>query len=83
MTLLTATLILGMITITGLLVWRLGFPSAPTLPAEIPLPPGQVLTGYAQGSGWVVLIAQDEEGQVVHLLRPGASEIHQSVRVRP
>jgi len=82
-TALTVVLMLGMIVIVGLMVWRLGpRPAAPTLPAEIALPAGERLTGYAQNPDWTVLITTDEAGtQRLHLARPGSSEIHQTVTI--
>lgn len=83
-TALTLTLTLGMIVIVGLLAWRLtsGAP-APLLPDEIVLPAGERLTGYAQNPGWTVLITDDEDGrQRIHLVRPGAGAIHQTVEIR-
>lgn len=85
-TVLTLTLTVGMIVMVGLFVWRLGggpaTPRVPVLPAEIPLPAGETLTGYAQNPDWVVLITSDEAGtQRLHLLRPGSSEIHQTTRI--
>ncbi len=82
-TALTVVLMLGMIVIVGLMVWRLGpRPSAPSLPAEISLPEGERLTGYAQNPDWTVLITTDEaDTQRLHLLRPGSSQIRQTVTI--
>lgn len=79
---LTVVLMLGMIIIVGLMVWRLG-PRAttPALPAEIALPAGERLTGFARNPDWTVLITTDAQGiQRLHLLRPGG-EIHQTVTI--
>ena len=82
-TALTVVLILGMIVIVGLMVWRLGpRPSAPALPEEVILPDGERLTGYAQNPDWTVLITTDPAGnQRLHLLRPGSTEIQQTVAI--
>lgn len=82
-TALTVVLIVGMIVIVGLMVWRLGPRGVgPALPAEIALPAGERLTGYAQNPDWTVLITSDDAGtQRLHLVRPGTTDIHQSVAI--
>lgn len=83
-TLLTWVLILGTVTITGLLAWRMTrTEAAPPAPREIALPAGQTLQSYAIGPDWTVLIAEDAAGApVAHFLRTGRDRIEQSVPIR-
>ncbi len=61
---LTATLIVGVITIVGLLVIRLGAtPPAPQLPAEVRLPAGETATAVTFGRGWVAVVSVDAGGR--------------------
>jgi hypothetical protein len=64
-TLLTATLILGVITIVVLLVirlWALAPTPAPALPAEIALPAGETARAVTLGTGWVAVVTVDAAG---------------------
>ena len=62
-TALTLTLILGVITIVGLLVTRLPLPGAamapPTLPAHLALPEGTTPYAFTQGTGWVAVVTTE------------------------
>ena len=63
-TLLTATLIVGVIATVGLLVIRLSMlPSAPGLPAEIALPPGESARAVTLGEGWIAVVTVDAAGR--------------------
>lgn len=65
MTLLTATLILGVITVVALLVIRLAAlkPEAPPmLPAQINLPKGERTQAVTLGTGWIAVVTSDAEG---------------------
>ena len=63
-TALTATLILGVITIVVLLVIRLSsLDPAPGLPPEIALPPGERAEAVTLGSGWIAVVTVDAAGQ--------------------
>ena len=56
-TALTATLILGVITIVVLLVIRLGPLAAPvSLPRELALPPGESARAVTLGEGWIAVV---------------------------
>lgn len=63
-TALTLTLILGVITIVGLLVTRLPLPGAamapPTLPASLALPEGTQPYAITHGTGWVAVVTTDD-----------------------
>lgn len=63
-TVLTATMILGLITIVALLVIRLNAPSpAPLLPAAIALPDGARAEAVTMGRGWVAVVT--DRGQIL------------------
>ncbi|MSU88599.1 hypothetical protein GE300_03065 [Rhodobacteraceae bacterium 2CG4] len=84
-TALTAVMMIGMVIVVGLLVWRLGGFGAPRmtavdLPAQIALPAGERLTGFARNPDWLVLITETPDGQRLHLAAPDGS-IRQSVEI--
>ncbi len=60
-TVLTATMILGVAAIVILLVIRLQTPSAPFVPDAIVLPAGVTATAYTQGTGWIAIVTSDDE----------------------
>lgn len=64
-TALTATLILGVITIVALLVIRLSAlePAAPGLPAQLSLPAGERAEAVTLGATWVAVVTVDAEGR--------------------
>ncbi|HET9069931.1 MAG TPA: DUF6476 family protein [Amaricoccus sp.] len=63
-TLLTATLIVGMATIVGLLAVRLtSTGDAPALPATITLPPGERAGAVTFGSDWLAVVTVDGSGR--------------------
>ena len=60
-TVLTATMIVGLIVITGLLVTRLGREPAPVaLPEVISLPDGARATAVTRGAGWYAVVTDDD-----------------------
>ncbi len=64
-TALTATLIVGMALVAGLLVWRLvSFEtmSAPALPPSLALPAGEVARAVTLGTGWIAVVTRDAAG---------------------
>lgn len=64
-TLLTATLIFGVITVVILLVIRLGSLSeqaGPSVPPEITLPAGEEARAVTLGKGWVAVVTADRAG---------------------
>ena len=80
-TVLTATMIVGLLVITGLLVTRLqrADPPAPALPDTITLPAGVRATAFTQGTGWYAVVTDD--GRV--LIYDGASgALRQEVELR-
>jgi uncharacterized protein DUF6476 len=61
-TVLTATMIIGVVTIITLLVIRLqGDPSTTPLPAEITLPDGTKATAFTQSGDWYAVITAGNE----------------------
>ncbi|MCB2110120.1 MAG: hypothetical protein H6895_06695 [Defluviimonas sp.] len=65
-TALAATMILGLITIIGLLVTRLPgkAPARPALPASIALPAGVTAEAVTMGRGWVAVVTGGNEIRV-------------------
>ncbi|MBT8457614.1 MAG: hypothetical protein HKO95_07460 [Rhodobacteraceae bacterium] len=59
-TVLTATMILGVLAIVVLLVIRLQAPAPPALPASITLPDGATATAFTQGDGWFAVVTADD-----------------------
>lgn len=71
MTVLTATMILGLVTIIGLFVTKFMGATAPTpvLPAEISLPAGEKAQAFTKGRNWLAVVTVDESGQErIHIL---------------
>jgi uncharacterized protein DUF6476 len=61
-TVLTASMIIGVVTIIALLVIRLqADPSALVLPAEITLPNGTKALAFTQANDWYAVITTDDE----------------------
>ncbi len=58
-TVLTATMILGVLAIATLLVIRLQRPDA-ALPQAIALPPGATATAFTQGADWIAVVTGDD-----------------------
>ena len=61
-TVLTITMIAGVLTISALLVIRLqtpALPAAPVLPEEITLPARTTAQGFSRGEGWLAVITTD------------------------
>jgi hypothetical protein len=60
-TLLTATMITGVIIIIGLLVMRLNAPmAAVSLPDRLELPDGSTATAFTKGIGWYAVVTSDQ-----------------------
>jgi len=58
-TILTATMIIGLVVIVTLIVIRYRDQSAP-LPDSITLPSGAVATAYTQGRDWYAVVTEDD-----------------------
>ena len=60
-TVLTVTMILGVITVVGLLVIRMPqFNAAPVLPASLTLPDGATAAAVTMGTGWIAVVTTDD-----------------------
>jgi len=64
-TLLTATLIVGVITVVALLVIRLSALQRPplALPPEVALPAGETARAVTRGDGWLAVVTTDAAGR--------------------
>lgn len=60
-TVLTATMILGVLVIIALLVIRLQTPGLPPLPDHITLPDGTRPTAFTRGPDWVAVVSDNNE----------------------
>lgn len=81
MTTLTATMIIGLITMIYLLVTRLpGSDPAPALPANIALPDGARAEAVTLGRGWVAVVTDQDE---IIVLDAKSGRIRQRVKIAP
>lgn len=65
-TVLTATLIIGVITVVGLLVirlWSFDPTPPPALPAAVALPAGESARAVTMGTGWIAVVTVDGGGR--------------------
>ena len=70
-TILTATMILGLLTIVGLFVIKFMGPATArlTLPDEITLPAGENAQAVTQGANWIGVVTVDDSGnERIHIL---------------
>lgn len=73
-TTLTVAMILGLVTITGLLVTRLGSaPSLPQLPASVILPEGSTPAAVTFAQTWLVVVT--EGGEILLYDRAGGPPV--------
>lgn len=78
-TLLTATMILGLIAIVALLVTRLPRGEAPLpLPNAITLPGGARATAFTQGADWYAVVTQEDE---ILIFDRATGALRQTVRI--
>ncbi|WP_093966927.1 DUF6476 family protein [Actibacterium lipolyticum] len=59
-TVLTATMIAGLLVIIALIVIRFSGESRVSLPDEITLPDGATATAFTQGAGWYAVVTADQ-----------------------
>jgi hypothetical protein len=79
-TVLTATMILGLLVIVGLLVTRFwSGPEMPPLPDAISLPEGARATAFTQGEGWYAVVTED--GRILIYDR-GTGALRQTVGIQ-
>jgi Flp pilus assembly protein protease CpaA len=77
---LTATMIVGVITVVGLLVTRM--PSAstgPTVPAELSLPAGTEARAVTMGGSWIAVVTSDDR----ILIFNSDGSLRQEVQITP
>lgn len=74
---LTLTLILGVITIVGLLVTRLPLPQAASFPEKLALPAGAEPQAITKGEGWFAVVTRD--GRI--LIFDAAGRLTQEVQI--
>ena len=60
-TILTVTMIGGVLTVVGLLVMQFGAMNAIPLPDEIELPDGSAAVAFTQGSDWFAVVTDADE----------------------
>ncbi|SLN31365.1 hypothetical protein PSM7751_01353 [Pseudooceanicola marinus] len=60
-TTLLVVMILGLITLVGLVVIRFAHPPAPAMPAEITLPAGARAEAVTRGRGWTAVVTADQQ----------------------
>lgn len=79
-TVLTATMIVGVLVITGLLVTRLqrADTPAPALPAAITLPEGMTARAVTMGGDWYAVVTTDDR---IVIFDRATDKIRQTVRI--
>ncbi len=83
-TVLTATMILGFLTIIAMLVITLTRgPAATALPGTISIPAGETAQAFTQGSGWIAVVTRDGTGQQrIRILSAQTGAEQQVIEVR-
>lgn len=81
-TVLTLTLIGGVITITALIVTRMpqAMGAGPVLPAEIALPEGATARAVTFGTGWIAVVTTDNR---ILILDAGTGALRQEMAILP
>lgn len=79
-TVLTLTMIFGLLTIIGLIVMRFTGEVQPPLPAEIVLPDGSKAQSFTVGSDWAAVVTQDD--RIIIFDREDYS-IRQTIQILP
>ncbi len=82
-TVLTGTMIVGVVVIIGLLVMRInGKPapvaSGPALPASIALPEGAHATAFTMGKGWYAVVTDGDE---ILIYDADSGELRQTIQI--
>jgi len=78
-TVLTATMILGLLSIVVMLVIRLQAPaSAPPLPETITLPSGATAAAFTQGPTWYAVVTRDDR---ILIFDRATGEIRQEIAI--
>lgn len=82
-TVLTVTMILGLIIVIGLLVTRLSQikpPPTPLLPADIHLPAGTIARAVTLGQGWIAVVTDKDE---ILILDGATGALRQRLTITP
>ncbi|PHQ97611.1 MAG: hypothetical protein COB40_03840 [Marinosulfonomonas sp.] len=78
-TVLTATMIIGLLTIVALFVIRFSSDRVSiTIPDEIPLPDGARATAFTRGSNWYAVVTDSDE---ILIFDGATNELRQTVKV--
>ncbi|PHQ94305.1 MAG: hypothetical protein COB39_13925 [Marinosulfonomonas sp.] len=80
-TVLTGTMIVGVVVIIGLIVMRITNPPAIVpLPASISLPDGSRATAFTRGSNWYAIVTDQDE---ILIFDPKTGDLRQTLKIRP
>ncbi len=80
-TVLTGTMIVGVVVIIGLIVMRITNPPASVpLPASITLPDGTRATAFTRGSNWYAIVTDQDE---ILIYDPKTGDIRQTIKIQP
>jgi len=82
-TILTGTMIVGVVVIIGLLVMRINskpapVPAGPDLPASITLPEGAHATAFTMGKGWYAVVTDRDE---ILIYDADSGELRQTIQI--
>lgn len=77
-TVLTATMILGVVVLIALVVIRLPGTNRPPLPDSITLPSGTTATAFTRGAGWYAVVTQDQR---ILILDAKTGDLRQEIRI--
>jgi len=79
-TVLTGTMIVGVVVIIGLLVMRINAkPAAPALPESITLPDGTTASAYTVGNGWYAVVTTDDK---ILIFDRENGEVRQTIEIK-
>lgn len=76
-TALTATMMLGLVVVVGLLVTRLSHKPA-VMPDTITLPDGKTATAFTRGDTWFAIVTSDNE---ILIYNRSSGELQQTVQI--
>jgi len=79
-TVLTAVMILGIVTVTALLVIRLQSPIPPALPETIDLPDGATAVGFTVAPNWYAVVTADDR---ILVFERRTGKLHRTIEVTP
>ena len=77
-TILTATMILGLLAIFTVLVMRFSTDASAPLPSEITLPDGAKATAFTQGPDWYAVVSVENE---ILIFSRATGELRQRVKI--